>query len=79
MMLQLFPNGVCHGSQQVPWVGTVVFENSAWMFDPSNRLLQVQGTINFMPFSFAILIQGVEGTGYVGIDNQNIVYRLKRM
>jgi hypothetical protein len=49
------------------------------MFDPYNRLLQIQGTINFVPFNFAILIQGVEGTGYVGVDNQNIAYRLKRM
>ena len=79
MLLELYPNGACQGSQQIPWMGTVPFQGGNWMFEPFNRVLQIQGMINFAPFNLAILIQGAEGSGYVGIDNQNIAYHFKRM
>lgn len=79
MLLELFPNGACQGSQQIPLMGSVVFQEGRWGFDAFNRVLHIQGMIQFVPFNLAIVIQGTEGTGYSGIDQQGIAYRFKRM
>jgi hypothetical protein len=79
VILDLYPNGMYQG------VGRIVPMQFAgdlhlggqWGFEPMSGLLQLQGVVNGMlPFAYAGFIQGRQGAGYVGVDNQGQPFTL---
>jgi hypothetical protein len=76
--VDLYPNGVCQGVQQIPYVGSVPFQGS-WAYDLNNHTLTLQGATQFTPFFLVIAIQGVQGNLYTGVGLDGVRYHFTRL
>jgi len=78
MVLDLFSNGTCQGTQQLPLLGAIPFQGN-WAYDPYSRTLQLQCMMQFQPFALGIIIQAPHGTGYQGVGTDGCVYLFNRV
>ena len=79
-VIDFYPNGVFAGQGIGAWWGAGAQAGGGWSFFIPTQTLQLQGSVNGMyPIMLAVVIQGQQGSTFVGIASDGKSYAFTRI